>query len=59
MATTTRPRAHLKLVVLIGAALLGGLYWGLLYARFGSAVVNVLSHVAFDLSAFVLFPFTE
>jgi len=39
------------------AAAVCGVYWGLLYNGFRSITVNAVSHITFDLMAFVLFPF--
>ena len=42
--------------MLVLAAAVCGLFWGGLYARFRSPVLNAASHTAWDLLVFVLFP---
>lgn len=51
--------AHLVTLnpMLIGAAVVAGGYWALLYRFFKSITVNIASHVVFDLLAFVIIPF--
>ena len=44
-------------VMLILAALVCGAAWGALYARFRSPLLNVVSHTAWDVAVFLLFPF--
>lgn len=43
--------------VLVLAALVCGLYWGALYHRFRSPLLNAVSHTAWDLAVFVVAPF--
>lgn len=43
--------------MLIGAAVIAGGYWALLYRCFRSVTLNIASHVVFDLLAFVILPF--
>lgn len=43
-------------LVLMLAALVGGLFWGLLYKQMGSLVPGIISHAAWDVVVFVLFP---
>jgi membrane protease YdiL (CAAX protease family) len=43
--------------MLILSAFLCGLFWGWTYMREGSLVLNIVSHVAWDISVFVVFPF--
>lgn len=45
-------------LMLIGAALVCGVYWGLMYQRFRSLWLNIISHVAWDVAVFLLWPFT-
>ncbi len=42
--------------ILVVAGLVGGLYWGWLYRRFGSLWPGIFSHVAWDLMIFVILP---
>ncbi|MCX6997685.1 MAG: CPBP family intramembrane metalloprotease [Kiritimatiellaeota bacterium] len=42
--------------MLLLAALVCGLYWGWLYLRYRSLVLVVVSHTAWDLTVFLLFP---
>jgi membrane protease YdiL (CAAX protease family) len=43
-------------VMLVAAALVCGAFWGLLYWRFRSIWLNVVSHVLWDLAVFVVWP---
>jgi len=43
--------------MLILAAAVCGVFWGWLYMRFRSPVLNIVSHTAWDLLVFVIFPF--
>ena len=45
-------------VMLVLAAGVCGMFWGYLYLRTGSLLVNVVSHTAWDLAIFLLFPMT-
>ena len=45
-------------LMLIAAALVCGIFWGILYARFRSIWLNIISHVAWDLAVFLLLPLT-
>ncbi|WP_428908826.1 lysostaphin resistance A-like protein [Niallia sp. Krafla_26] len=38
------------------AALVGGIYWGILYAWKKNITLNIISHVVFDFCLFILFP---
>ncbi|MFC1467842.1 lysostaphin resistance A-like protein [Verrucomicrobiota bacterium] len=53
--------AHLVTLnpMLIGAAVIAGGYWALLYRFFKSVTLNIASHVVFDLLAFVILPFNS
>jgi len=44
-------------IMLILAALLCGLFWGWLFIRFKSMVVNIISHTLWDIAVFIFFPF--
>jgi uncharacterized protein len=44
-------------IMLVLAALVCGLFWGLLYLRFGSILLNALSHTVWDVAVFLVFPF--
>lgn len=44
-------------VMLVLAAAVCGVFWGWLYYRFHSPVLNIVSHTIWDLGVFVLFPF--
>jgi uncharacterized protein len=44
--------------MLVMAALVCGIFWGALYLRFRSPLLNVVSHTAWDLTVFFLFPFS-
>ena len=43
-------------VMLVLAALVCGLFWGWLYLRFGSITLNAISHTAWDVVVFLLWP---
>lgn len=45
--------------MLLVAALFCGAFWGWLYMRTGSLLTVVASHVAWDISVFLIFPFTS
>jgi len=45
-----------KNLMLVLSALVCGLYWGALYARFRSALLVAVSHTLWDLLIFVIFP---
>ncbi len=44
-------------IMLVLAAAVCGLFWGYLYKRTGSILLIAVSHTAWDLAVFVLFPF--
>lgn len=44
-------------LMLVLAAAVCGVFWGLLYWRWRSAALNVVSHTVWDLAVFLLFPF--
>jgi membrane protease YdiL (CAAX protease family) len=43
-------------LMLVLSALVCGLYWGALYARFRSAIMVAVSHTLWDLLIFIIFP---
>lgn len=43
--------------MLVLAALVCGLFWGWLFMRFRSVILNVVSHTIWDLAVFIVFPF--
>jgi hypothetical protein len=43
--------------MLILAAAVCGVFWGWLYLRFRSPLLNVVSHAVWDLLVFVILPF--
>jgi membrane protease YdiL (CAAX protease family) len=44
-------------IMLVLAAAVCGVFWGWLYRRFRSPVLNIVSHTLWDLAVFVVFPF--
>lgn len=44
-------------VMLVLAAGVCGLFWGYLYLKYNSMVLNVISHTLWDVTVFLLFPF--
>ena len=42
--------------ILVLAAFVCGLFWGLLYLRYQSMLLNMLSHLIWDLAIFLLLP---
>ena len=44
-------------LMLVLAAMVCGIFWGLLYMRYKSVLLNVVSHSVWDLAVFVIFPF--
>lgn len=44
-------------IMLILAAAVCGIFWGGLYLRFRSTLLNIISHTLWDLLVFVIFPF--
>jgi membrane protease YdiL (CAAX protease family) len=44
-------------IMLVLAAAVCGVFWGWLYLRFRSPVLNIVSHTLWDLLVFVIFPF--
>lgn len=44
-------------IMLIVAALVAGLFWGYMFMRYRSMLMNVVSHTIWDITVFVLVPF--
>jgi membrane protease YdiL (CAAX protease family) len=44
-------------VMLIVAALVAGLFWGWMYMRYNSMVMNIVSHTVWDIAVFLILPF--
>jgi len=44
-------------IMLVLAAAVCGVFWGWLYLRFRSPVLNIVSHTLWDLAVFIVFPF--
>lgn len=44
-------------IMLIMAALICGLFWGWMYLKYNSMVINVISHTVWDIVVFLLLPF--
>ncbi len=42
--------------ILVGAAATAGLFWGWLYLRYRNIYVNILSHILWDVSIFLIWP---
>jgi hypothetical protein len=45
-------------LVLVLAALTGGLFWGWMYMKYRSVLMNSVSHLVWDLAVFLVFPFS-
>ncbi len=45
-------------LALILAALAGGIFWGWMYMKFRSVLINSVSHVVWDLAVFLVLPFS-
>lgn len=45
-------------IMLLVAAGVCGVFWGILYTKYRSVLINVVSHTAWDLAVFLLFPFS-
>jgi membrane protease YdiL (CAAX protease family) len=44
-------------IMLILAAFICGLFWGWIYLKYNSMVINVISHTVWDIVVFLLLPF--
>jgi len=49
--------ASMNIMLVVAAAVCGG-FWGLLYLKYRSVLLNVVSHTAWDIAVFLLFPFS-
>ncbi len=45
-------------LMLVVAALVAGLFWGWMYMKYNSMVMNIISHTVWDLAVFILIPFS-
>jgi membrane protease YdiL (CAAX protease family) len=45
-------------IMLVMAALVCGIFWGWLYLRYQSMVINIISHTLWDLAVFIMVPFS-
>lgn len=43
-------------LILILAALVGGLFWGWMYLKYNSMLMNIASHIVWDIAIFLVFP---
>jgi len=46
-------------IMLILAALICGLFWGWMYLKYNSMLINVISHTVWDIVVFLLLPFNS
>ena len=46
-------------IMLFLAALFCGIYWGFLFHKYHSPVINVVSHTVWDIAVFIIFPFAS
>lgn len=46
-------------IMLIVAALICGLFWGWMYLKYNSMVINIVSHTVWDIVVFLVLPFTS
>ena len=46
-------------IMLIMAALICGLFWGWMYLKYNSMVINVVSHTVWDIVVFLVLPFNS
>ena len=44
-------------IVLIMAAMICGIFWGFLYMKYKSVIINMLSHTLWDVTVFIMLPF--
>ena len=61
MATILYTVVHIATgnMVLVLAALICGLFWGWLYMRYKSMIINIISHTVWDIGVFILLPFAN
>ena len=59
LATALYTAVHIATgnMVLVLAALVCGVFWGWLYMRYKSMIINVVSHTVWDIGVFLLLPF--
>ncbi len=60
LATLLYTAVHLATgnFMLVMAALVCGVFWGWLYLKYRSMLINILSHTFWDIAVFVVFPFS-
>jgi uncharacterized protein len=60
-ATSLYTAVHLASgnLILVLAAMVCGIFWGLLYLRFKSPLINMVSHTVWDIAVFIIYPFTS
>lgn len=60
LATSLYTVVHLATgnFMLVMAALICGLFWGWLYHRYHSMLINILSHTLWDIAVFIVLPFS-
>jgi len=46
-------------IMLVIAAFVAGTFWGILYLRYRSILLNIVSHTAWDLLVFIILPFSN
>jgi uncharacterized protein len=46
-------------VMLVLAAMVCGVFWGFLYYRYNSMIINIVSHTVWDIAVFLIFPFAK
>jgi uncharacterized protein len=46
-------------IMLIMAALICGLFWGWMYLKYNSMVINIISHTVWDIVVFLVLPFNS
>lgn len=44
-------------MVLVLAALICGIFWGWLYKKYNSMIINIVSHTVWDIMVFIIIPF--
>lgn len=59
LATALYTAVHIATgnIVLVLAAFICGIFWGWLYMRYKSMIINVVSHTVWDIGVFLLLPF--
>jgi membrane protease YdiL (CAAX protease family) len=61
LATALYTAVHIATgnMVLVLAAFICGVFWGWLYMRYKSMIINVVSHTVWDIGVFLLLPFSS